>query len=575
MPIKDEFDKNDVESWRAAVVKGLAFRDKVADAALWSNYRDYYRGNFSTKLFYNIIFGLSTALRPNIYFRLPYINVAPNFRPDLMWHAKLVESVDNYLLPQMGVKKLAKRTVLDTYFNGTGIAKIGYDSQFGYDQAKTNDEGDATRTGVSKKGDRVEYNTNVQSGMPWILRAQTDSIVIPSGTTDFCESEWIAHIVFRPLLDVRTDTKYKNVKDLKASHIELTKDKPLSALYRSLGPEQAREWVEIVEIRDFKRGEIKCFAAGVDKMWIREPEEDVLQITGLPFEPLIWNEDPEWAWGVSDVKQFMPQQDEINETRAMLRVHRKLAVLKFLAEKGAFDPEEIAKLEQNNFAGFIFGRDIGTAIKELQHTMPADLAQWVNILRDDAREISGFSRMRLGEFQSGGSHRTATEANLVDSGGGIRLDEKRDAMADFLVASMKKVNQLIFSIWSSSTVTQMVGQDGAVYWVQYTPNAIKGDYTLKIDVESMMPTTKMGRKKEVMEVMQILSRVPNANMDLLTKILLSQYDWADALQLLPQAPGSPVPFDQFQSQQNQLTSNPQALLAARKENLQVAQYGMK
>ena len=71
--------------------------------------------------------------------------------------------------------------------------------------------------------------------------------------------------------------------------------------------------------------------------FLRGPIDDILQIDGLPFVDLCFNEDPEYYWCPSDVHHFEPQQIEINEARAQAAAHRRIAVVKWIAQTGMFE----------------------------------------------------------------------------------------------------------------------------------------------------------------------------------------------------------------------------------------------
>ncbi len=115
-------------------------------------------------------------------------------------------------------------------------------------------------------------------------------------------------------------------------------------------------------------------------------------------------------------------------------------------------------------------------------------------------------------------------------------------------------------------MVQVVGIDGARYWIQYTKDMIIGEYNTKVDVESMTPVTKALKRRELVELIGALSKYPGANLNYLMKALLREFDYIDAMAILPEAPetagGQPMQMQQFATQQQQLAKNP-AMLGAR------------
>ena len=565
--------KADIEQWVELIQQGVRYKENFGNAKRWSVYRDYGRGKFSGYMSstsgilpYNIVHSMMRGMVPNVYFRNPYINVTSTARPGSDIQAKVVEAIDNWLLGELGVKSTFKTMVQDAYYTDRGICKIGYDGIWGDVKGDlTVLERIANTLGIplthwSKDGkERVEYNVNVKPGMPWAERIIPDVFIVPFGVRTLDDCPWVDHVVLRPLSDVKDDRKYTNTKELEGTHMEiLHKDAARSNFYKELT--SYADMVEIHEIRDFKRKEIKAFVPGYDK-WIRPPAEDVLQIEGLPFVDFTFNEDGEYYWGPSDVQIMEPQQLEINEARTQAMLHRRIALVKFIVEAGMIEDVEIDKMLSEMVGPVVKVKgDPSHVISMLQPHIPADLTQWVELIRGDVRELLGQGRQQLGEAPAG--RRTAEEMRNVQMASDTRMDERRDIVADALVKMMRKINQIVFERWTTDKVVQVVGYDAARYWVSYKGAENRGEYSLRVDVESMTPKTKMMKKREIVELIQALSKNPRANVDYLMQMLLKEYEWADAMKIFPQAQetmGQPMPQQQFAQQQQGLINNPAEL----------------
>jgi len=576
-----------LKQWQDAIDLGVLYKKRYGNSDDWETYRRYYRGNFpgySTAgkvLPYNLTYAMARTLIPNIYFRNPYINITPRHKMGspirLDIHAKIVESIDNWLMQEMSMKKEMKTALLDCFFTNRGIWKIGYDSMYGFAAEHTMDEigmEDTTPTQYSRKGEAVEYNINVKPGMPWVLRIDPDDIIVPFGTRTLDECPWICHRVMRPLEDVKADTKYKNTRDLSGTHLEqIYKDSKRADFYRQMT--SICDWVEIFEVRDRKRKEIFAFVYGYG--YIREPEEDILQIEGLPYVDIAFNEDCQFYWGASDCAIIEPQQLEVNEARTQAMLHRRVALVKMLVDTGVIDDAEIQKMISENVMPVVKVKgNPNAAVALLQPHIPADLSIWVEQIRSDVRELIGMSRQALGEIPAG--RRTAREVDIATLAKEIRLDERRDMLADALTEIVRKVNQIIFERWDDRHVVQVVGYDAARYWVEYTKEAITGEYNVRVDVESMTPTTKAMKKREIVELIGALSRYPRANIDYLMRMLLREFDYIDVMTLLPEAPeapiGQPMLAEQFVRQQQGLLASPEILGARTRRTQQLVGAGM-
>ena len=562
--------KADIEKWQENIEQGIRYKENYGNSKRWPVYREYGRGKFSAYdssgkglLPYNITYGMQRALVPNVYFRNPYVTVSPRYQPGYQMHAKIIESIDNWLLDELGVKQTMKTAVLDAYYTNRGVIKLGYDGAgAGFTPApkgvneKIADIMQTPMTQLGKsKGERVEYNVNVKPGMPWASRVQPDYFVVPFGVRTLEDCEWVDHIILRKTEDVKNDPKYKNTSKLEGTHMEmLNRGHNTTAFYQELS--KTADYVEIHEIRDFKRKEIKAFVPGYEE-WIRPPEEDQLQVEGLPFADFTFNEDTEYYWGPSDVQIIEPQQLEVNEARTQAMYHRRIALIKFLYEKDAISPDEVAKmLSEVVGPGIEVKGDPSRAVAILQPHIPPDITAWTDIVRSDVRELLGHSKQSMGEAPQG--RRTKFEMQMVHGGREISMDERRDIVGDSLKKLVRKMNQIIFSRWDTEKVAQVVGYDGARYWVAYNAKAIRGEYTLKVDVESMTPNTKAMKKQEILQIIQALGKNPRANIDYLMKMLLREYEWMDAMQILPEAEetmGKPMGQNQFMDFQNKMASN--------------------
>ena len=563
--------KADIEVWLERIQQGVRYKENFGNAKRWSTYRDYGRGKFPGYLGsaggvlpYNLVHSMKRGMVPNVYFRNPYINVTPTAKPGIDIQARVVEAVDNWLMGELGVKSTFKTMVQDAYYTDRGICKIGYDGLWSEtvtpaDEKLAEDLGIPLSHMSKDKRERVEYNVNVKPGMPWAARIIPDVFIVPFGVRTLDDCPWVDHVVLRSLEDVKADRKYKNTADLEGTHLEMLHKDPTKAnFYKELS--SYADIVEIHEIRDFKRKEIKAFVPGYDK-WIRPPTEDVLQIEGLPFVDFTFNEDGEYYWGPSDVQIIEPQQLEINEAKTQAMLHRRVALLKFLVEQNMIEDTEIVKMISEEVGPVVKVKgDPNKVVALLQPHIPADLTQWVEIIRSEVRELLGQGKQQLGEAPPG--RRTAEEMRNVQMASDIRMDERRDIVADALVKMMRKINQIIFERWTGEKVVQVVGVDAARYWVAYKGAENRAEYNLRVDVESMTPKTKMMKKREIVELIQALSKNPRANIDYLMQMLLREYEWIDAMKVLPQAQetmGQPMQQQQFMQQQQGLMNNPKQL----------------
>jgi len=551
-----------VKEWQEAIRLALRYRRIYGRSQDWKRYKQYYRGFFGqNQVPVNIIFATLRSMIPQVYFRNPKVYITPD-RPGFFPHSRILERLDNWLIRELNIKNTMKTEALDAGLCGRGMGILGYDSEFGFNPSFSSPEilGDVTTTSFSSdSGERIEYNYNVKPGMPWYLRCNPVDFVVPWGTNRWEEAPWFAFRKMRTLRDIKEDPKYENTKELKA-YFRSSMDNSESSDIKLKEEDAQMEWIELWQVHDQRTG--KVFALTLDcEKYLRE-EQDFLQIEGLPARTFGFNEDPDYFWWMSDCRLIEQQQLEINDVRTMAKYHRRVALLKILYDKGLMKKEELEKLLDGDVktavgidAGGLNG-DIRKAVALFQSHVPPDLSIAAKEIREDVREIVGFSRNQMGSFENPSGRRSATEAEIVRQAAMIRIDERRDIMADHLTDIVRGINQIVFENWNTQHVIDILGADGARYWVRFTGKEIKGEFTYKVNPEEAIFSSRQTQRQESLQFMELAKAIPGIDMQYLTQAFASTFDWVDPKLLFPgqglgRSPEKAMMFNQFMQMQQQ------------------------
>ena len=522
-----------VSNWMAEIDLAFKAKKKFSTMDKWASYRQQYRGDFGEKkVFLNLPYAVGKSLIPRIYFKLPRISVTAN-RPEYAGHARVVEAIDNWLIQEISLKQALKKAAYDSYCCGTGVLKLGYDSEYGFvpDKADADSDYESVTDFGTKTGRKIEYNNNISSGMPWALRLMPEDVIVPFGYDDPKSLPWCASVHMRPLKDVKEDFKYNSNKGkLKGGYLPRYLEDGLMIRKNDDLYNKAEPYVCLHEIHDASHKKLIVIAEDMLLLDI----DDQLQIDGLPYEFIRFNEDMEFFWGLSDIQLLQPQQIEMNDIKGIIAKQRKYGLLKFLYKKGALTQENLDKLLSDDIddlgCGVEFNEEVESlamaAMALVPHSLTQELERDKQMVLSDAREVIGLSRNSSGEYIPMTS-KTATEAEMVDAGVSVRVDDRRDHMADVLTNIIRKFNQYIFSFWSSEKVIQVTGNDGAKYWVEYTGEQLKGEYILRIDPEAGQPVSRELKYKLTKELFSELRNDPLIDQVGLRRNLLRQYDWLD------------------------------------------------
>ena len=524
--------KDELEEWRQEIYQGQEYRRRYSSFNRWEEYKNAYRGDYGNNTaVYNKIFTHIRTLIPTTYSRTPACVVHPT-KAEKGDFARLVEVVDNYLLNKLDFKSINKALILDAAICGTAFIKIGYDSQFGYSQKdaqpESSDNSTLNQLGSDNK-ELVEYYEDISPGMPWAMRIPPEDMVTPFGYADIKEFPWIAHRIIRKLSDVKNDKRYSNTKDLVGGYVAGL-DHRISNVKTI---EKDAGFIELYEIRDIKKGRVYVIAE--TEVLLDEPDE--LQIGGLPYKVLIFSQDPNHFHGISDVGMVMGHQYEINDVETRMKNNRAYGGMKFLYSTGALDDDELAKFTSTDpddigtiVAVNVSGAEtLQSAIQPVQHNdLTQNLNQDLEIIEGQLRDTLGFSRNQSGEY-SGTSSATATEAQIVSRSNDIRTNERKDLMADVMIATLKKWNRLIFTYWDISKFASIAGDELATKGLmQYDVNTLDDDLSIVIDPDNGMPISQGMRTQQMIQLYQLLVTSPLINQQELLKRVLSSFQGMDA-----------------------------------------------
>lgn len=496
--------------------RGEDFRKKYAHEDSWDIWRAYYRGEWEDGILpVNLFFSMVRTVVPRIYFRNPGISITPA-QPgqENAIFAQLLERIDNKLIEMMGLKNQMKKLVQDCFLFGTGVLKVGFGAEYTPTPPLEEISG-VTAPKVSKFNERLEYNKLVRDNMPWAMRVHPGNFIVPEGCSSFDDAEWCAHKVTRPVMDVRRDPRLKNRHKVQPS------EPTGSAL--GIDRQLYREDVDLYEVKDKKFERVMILAEGVDDFLLKE-DDFFQEIHGFNYFPLSFNQDDEVFWGIPDSQILEPRQRELNEIKTQAMKHRRLSIIKWLAKKGTIAPEEVAKLLSEDVSSVVnIDGEPTTDLREVQaSTIPADLLRAEESTMMDAREELGFSRNQFGEYHPK-TNTTATESRIVQNATDLRIDERRDMLADLLKDAFDLINKLIFHLWNQEIVIDVVGPGGLPLWVNFVPSMLaSGSYKINIDPDTSTPLTRELREAKAMEVYQIFKENPLIDPMELTRYLLRE-----------------------------------------------------
>lgn len=520
--------KPDIEWWSDALRAGLAYRKKYAYEGDWSRWREYYRVNFSRGIMpAPLFFSMMRSVIPRIYFRNPSISARPaKPGPAHAALALVMQRLDNTLMDRMNMKREMKRIVQYTFQFGTSGGKRGIGSEF----SPVPDDSTLSAPVGENPGrslvNYVEYRQDIRPREPWFFATHPQYLVFPDGCVSPETARWTAHIIPRPKEELAQDPRFKKAftkgksKEPKGNFVI---NSAVKAKKQTSAATKGIEMIELYEIHDRLTRKTFTLILDFDESFLYS--DDALQEDNRSmFYITRFNEDDEILWGTPDSKVLEPYQRELNETRTQIMKHRRMTLVKFLYEKGMIEESEMNKVLSENVMAGVCVKDINGVTPLQAGAIPDDLFKNEEYIRQAVREAVGFSRNQLGDYAEGSADRTATEAMIVKLASEIRIDERRDMMADLMVEAINDVNQMVFKYWrDEDLIVDIMGPIGAPVFVAFRPTAIEGaEFELKIDPDSTLPMTRDLRTKRASEVYAMMRSNPLIDPVGLTQYLLHE-----------------------------------------------------
>lgn len=516
---------------------GMNWRKVYSREDMWPSLDSIYAHQYDDGVpHFNLIYLMGQTLLPNLVFQAPGIINTPTVSGMTQW-AAMFDSIDNWWVEKSEMKDIAFEMVLNAYLHNTSAASIGYN--FG-----------SPTEGIENDMREIEGGVDRTQSMnaPWVDSIPSHRLLLAPGTKTMRTCPWAAKFVSTPTRLL----KGRGLKNVASSPVPDEIMKHEAQLWAHRDPSQYTCFWEIHDAETKKW----CWLSTSGK-FLLPWDEDPLQVMGLPFEVLSMNPNGKSLWGTPDPVYIMSQHLEGDDVRYQAMKQRRISVPKFLYNSSALDVEDVNRLMSANSPAAIpvnleMDQKIGDKILQLTPSVNFGLQEYSKFLMTDAQHISGVGPNQMGNYAPG--RRSAKEAGIVEGVSSTRVTNRRALVASAMEGLVNKANRLITDNWTEDIVQQVVGADGALYWVSADPKELarKGfGISTKVNVESMAPVSRESRKKEAAELLNMLGTMQEsgANTMPILKQFLSQFEWVDVRQVLPQQQGQ-MTMPEFEAQQN-------------------------
>lgn len=478
----------------------------------------------------NLVYPAIKAKQPSLLFYRPHfiVKARPERADDIgsmaEARAKLREDVLNHYVEDRRVKfkRQTSLALFEAMFK-FGLVEVGYSADFvdnpgaGRPILREHDQQPET---TAQGQQNVQPERNIESENLFVKRIPASQWRVPlSSRNDLTECDWCGYYEWHYPEDLKRNPRYKNTTTIKTSGRVPgdAGDAGYAADDTTAADSKHRDMVKLWKLWDIRARRRYVFCEYGEKFLLEEP------FSFLPFAALAFDDILDQFYPFPPTFNWIPPQNELNETREMQRVHRKRFLRKHVAIEGAIDPDELRKLEENRDGIIVMARRPDAVTPIADAPLDAAVARNIPQTKDDFNEISGITSEERGLAES----ETATQANILDVRSRVRESLQRYQVAEWLaevgrLMLMTMQESMTLPMWIKTTVDiptleagaaltqqnpaaaealaqqaqQEIGQVEAV-WRQIVSTSL-GDlnYEVSVDVESLSPVTEIQQKQD-------------------------------------------------------------------------------
>jgi len=511
----------------------------------------------------NIVFSNATTMLPMLYAKNPEVEAdAVNSANED--YAKCCKKLINTLLsmkaaPGVKLKPKARRGVLWALLTNSAYMKIGY----------TNKE-DANETALKELNELTQEYANAKSRkqlqeVEGKLQAIEDKIALlrPAGPSlkltspfniyvdptssegDHDDANWIVECDYLPtyylnaVYGVKKDGKvvsiYESTHVLKVgetdnighddeinnfSLLQIDDEKKREASHYGYSDSKVYErcqYTKVWWVWDKTTRRVYLFS---DKYWtwpVWVWNDPLKLLDFYPFAPLHFYESVDKPQTIGEVTYYLDQQDAINDIHAAIAQSRKWARRNIFYDKNSGLKQDDVDKVLNGPDGTARGIDVpeGKSLKDILMSIVPPAMNYPELL-DTTRSQQIIDRITgITAAQRGAEFRTNTTndaVNFYQQNIDIKVDEKIDAIEDWIADIAWKLLQLLCTKFTTQQVIELIGEEYGQHWkVLQSPEELRTRLSLRIVGGSTDKPTSKNKKRNALEIGQVMGQFSSAS----------------------------------------------------------------
>lgn len=478
-------------------------------------------------------------LVPLVYFRDPFIFIKHE-SDNWQAFAETMEKAVNKVWKDLKVKQQFKRTIGSAFTMPPGWIKIGYTAEIGQDVDKLEEEKEKGLlsdikdliTGVFKKEDEDDdypeklgvLNQYIKEESCFITWINSWNILMPEGYHLVSDMPYLIEVEHLPMLDFMRNPMYKNKKNIKptreiqsSSEGKIINKVPFlkGGGQTTINKYSETDIIDLYHIWDRRNMERKTVSMFSEEYHF---EGDwPYDMPGFPYKPLIFEESlptPRKSnpYPPNIFIPIMPQIIEQSMSRTQMAKWRKRASAIILAQKGLLTEEDLAQLEETESLQIAYVSNIDAVKMSQSPALPPEVFDVDAIIKQDLQSATNMGQMM---FQAQKGTRTATQAQIGQSGLQLKASARVDVVEDFTVDVAESLAVTLWQFYDRDKIKELIGEEvSESMWPDYPKDkkearrVVQSYLKLRIDAGSTAPPKdETVDKKQILDFASILSSI--------------------------------------------------------------------
>lgn len=498
-----------VKAWQARVESANKAYEKWAERFNTDLLEGYYSGHghweeqSDDTYTINLCHSSLEQRMPSLLFHRPNFTIKPregrvdDLSSTIEDRVKLREDTLNTFLddPEVGFLTQTKLALKETHYR-FGVVEVGYD-------ADIVDNPNAGKPALDKEGSPLLDEDDKEIPQPaqliaaeqmWVKRIPAANFRAPVHANNvLSRNDWCGYFEWVYITDLKANPNYANTDKLKATGRLRNEVDSEADVDEKDSREERTGMVKVWKIWDIRTRVKYVWVDGKKWFLVNAQPFKTFPLSLIKFYDLM-----DELYPVPVMYNWTSPQDELNETRTVMKIHRKRANRRYQYVKGKIETEELEKLKSPEDMTMIAVPQLDL-IKPIEDA-PLDRALFANVpmTKEDMLYVTEVT----GEQHGVSEAETATQANIMDVNSRIRQTNARSIVGVWLsevcYIMLRLIEEkMVLPMWIMKNVdplsqtAQAEAAQVAQIWTQIKASEL-GDlkYEVSVDVNSLSPVTE-------------------------------------------------------------------------------------